>query len=73
MILNRYMDAYVDRRMPALIEEWQIARRDAVGDLDRRIGSVESEIAHIRTFERTATERLISLEARAQAIRGRKS
>ncbi|GAB6285622.1 MAG: hypothetical protein PHF57_13135 [Methanoregula sp.] len=72
-MINRYMDSYVDRRMPALIEEWQIASRDVIGDMERRLGALENEIVHIRTFERTATERLVAMEARAQAIRRKRS
>ncbi len=73
MILNKYMDAYVDKRMADLIGEWQIARRDAVGDLDRRLGSLESEILKIRASEKTVSDRISSLEARAGAIKGRRS
>jgi len=71
MILNDYMDAYVDRRMTSIIEEWQLARRDVVGNLDRRVGTLEGEIVRIRAVEKTAADRLASLEARAEALRGR--
>ena len=70
MILNDYMDAYVDRRMTSIIEEWQLARRDVVGNLDRRVGTLEGEIVRIRAVEKTAADRLASLEARAEALRG---
>jgi hypothetical protein len=71
MIMNDYMDAYVDRRMTSIIEEWQLARRDVIGNLERRVGTLEGEIVRIRTVEKIASDRLASLEARAEALRGR--
>ncbi|MDD1702999.1 MAG: hypothetical protein LUQ31_08485 [Methanoregula sp.] len=72
-MFDRYMDAYVDRRMAGIIEEWQLARYGDLGIFPQRLDALEREVSQVSTTRKAATERLLRLEARAQALKERRS
>ncbi len=67
---DRYLNAYVDRRMKYVIEEWDLATRGDLNDFSRRMEAIENEIPRIKAFEEKASAKLTELEARAQKLKG---
>lgn len=70
--MDKYLDAYVDRRMQSIIEEWDLATQPDLGDFSRRLAALEEEIPRQRAFDRSAAEKLSELERRAAVLKGRK-
>jgi hypothetical protein len=70
--MDRYMDAYVDRRMAAIVEEWDLATKPDLGDFTRRIAAIEEEIPRQKAFDKSAAEKLSELERRAAVLKGRR-
>jgi hypothetical protein len=71
-MIDKYMNAYLDRRMKYLIEEWQIATRNDIGDFSKRIAALSRESAHLAETEKTIKTRLATLEMRAKSLEARK-
>ena len=69
--MNSYLNPYVDRRMQAVVDEWELSTRADLGDLVRRLDALEQEIPRCTAFEKSAGDRLTSLEARAKKLKGR--
>lgn len=69
--MNSYLNTYVDRRMQAVVDEWELSTRADLSDLVRRLDALEKEIPLRQAFEKTAGDRLTSLEARAKKLKGR--
>lgn len=67
--MDRYMNAYLDRRMKYLIQDWDLATKNDLGDFESRLSSVEETIREIESFESGAGERLDRLEQRLQRMR----
>ena len=70
--MDRYMDAYVDRRMKVIVDEWDLATKHDLGEYTRRIAALEEEIPRQRAFDTSAAEKLTELERRAAALKGLK-
>lgn len=70
--MDKYLDAYVDRRMQSIMEEWDLATQPDLGDFSRRLAALEEEIPRQRAFDRSAAEKLSELERRAAVLKGRK-
>jgi len=66
---DSYLNAYVDRRMKYVIEEWELATRNDLADFTTRLGVVEQEIPRIKSFELKASDKLAELEARAKKLK----
>jgi hypothetical protein len=66
---DSYLNAYVDRRMKYVIEEWDLATRNDLADFTARLGAVEQEIPRIKSFELKASDKLTELEARAKKLK----
>ncbi len=69
--MNSYLNTYVDRRMQAVVDEWELSTRADLSDLVRRLDALEKEIPLRQAFEKSAADRLTSLEARAKKLKGR--
>ncbi len=69
-MIEGYVNAYLDRRMNALIEEWQLATRQDVKDFDSRVSALSEEIERIRAAEDQIGAKLSSLEAKAAKLEG---
>jgi len=68
---ERYLDAYVDRRMKYIIEEWDLATREGVFDFAQRLDAIEQEIPPLKQFEEGAAAKLAALERRAKKLKER--
>lgn len=67
-----YLGSYVDRRMKYIIEEWDLATRQDLGDLVSRLSILEEEARMCSGFEAAASAKLTELEKRLEYIRGRR-
>ena len=66
------MNAYLDRRMKYLIEEWQIATKNEVADFSNRLNALSVEADKLATFEKNADVKLSALEVRAKKLEAKK-
>jgi hypothetical protein len=64
MGMSRYLDAYIDRRMQAVITEWDLATARDLGDLSRRLETLEQGISSVQENDKKAAAALGELEAR---------
>jgi hypothetical protein len=69
--MDSYLDAYVDRRMKYIVDEWDLSRGDDLADFSDRLGALEEEIPRLEAFERAAADKLAGLESRAKKLKGR--
>jgi hypothetical protein len=58
--------------MKYLIEEWDLATRRDMGDLESRLAVLEEEARMCAGFEATASAKLTELEKRLEYIRGKR-
>jgi hypothetical protein len=71
MGMTSYLNAYVDRRMQMVVEEWDLARRDDVKDFVSRLKAVEQETARLKASGHAAADKLAELETRAKRLKGK--
>jgi len=69
--MDPYLDAYVDRRMKYIVEEWDLSTRADLGTFSSRLAALEQEIPRLRASEKTASDTLAGLEERAAKLKGR--
>jgi hypothetical protein len=69
--LQSYLDAYVDRRMSAVIEEWDLSRQRDIANFIHRLDAIEHDIAEQKNVGGTASDTITTLENRAKLIQGR--
>lgn len=69
--MDSYLNAYVDRRMRSIVEEWDLSTRQDMDDLTDRLEALEREVPRLRAAEQGASDKLAELEARAQRLKGR--
>lgn len=69
--MDSYLNAYVDRRMKYLVEEYDLSTQGELVDFTARLASIEREIPGLAAFEKEAADKLSALEARAAALKGR--
>jgi len=69
--MDSYLNAYVDRRMKYIVEEYDLSTRNDLGEFTTRLEALEREIPRLKTFEAESADRLTALEARARALKGR--
>lgn len=70
MILDNYLNAYLDRRLKYHIEEWQLATRHDALDVGQRIAAIEEELAPHQEFEQSASVKVAELEGRLKRLQG---
>jgi hypothetical protein len=61
---DSYMNAYLDRRMKDLIQEWDLATRNDLGDFETKLHHIEETSKEIASFETSAEIKLQELEHR---------
>jgi polyhydroxyalkanoate synthesis regulator phasin len=71
MIGKKYMNAYVDRRMKSIVEEWDLSRKDDIADFLSRLDAIEQEIPHLKASKKASVEKLTELEIRARRLKER--
>ncbi|MGB9177373.1 MAG: hypothetical protein WCB46_11670 [Methanoregula sp.] len=69
--MNNYLNAYVDRRMKSVVEEWNLSRKDDVNDFTRRMDAIEQEIPRLKESKKANVEKLMELEIRARKLKER--
>jgi hypothetical protein len=69
--MNSYLNAYVDRRMKYIVEEWDLATKADLVDFTSRLASLEQEIPKLKSFDQSASDKLTGLETRAAKLKGR--
>jgi len=69
--MDSYLNAYVDRRMKLIVDEWDLSTREDLSEFTGRLAALEQEIPRLRVFEKTASDRLTELELRAAKLKGR--
>jgi len=62
--MDSYMNAYLDRRMKFLIQEWDLATQNDLGDFENRLRTIEEATKQIESFETSAEIKLDNLEHR---------
>lgn len=68
---DNYLNAYVDRRMKYIVDEWDLSTRTDLSDFTGRLNAIEQEIPGLKSFEQTASDKLTELETRANKLKGR--
>jgi hypothetical protein len=67
--MDSYMNKYLDRRMKALIEEWDLGTKSDLGDFEDRLVAVEEGAREIGMFEINADVRMDELEERLNRLK----
>lgn len=73
MILDRYLNTYVDRRMELLIDEWQLTTHLDVSDILSRVRRIEEETAERRAGYAALEARLSTMEKRIAEMKEKSS
>jgi predicted nucleic acid-binding Zn-ribbon protein len=69
--MNTYLNAYVDRRMKYIVDEWDLSTGADLTDFTNRLDALEQEIPRMKAFEHAASDKLTELENRAGKLKGR--
>jgi len=69
--MNSYLDAYVDRRMKYIVDEWDLSTKADLSDFTNRLTVLEQEIPRLKAFDHAAADKLTELETRASKLKGR--
>jgi polyhydroxyalkanoate synthesis regulator phasin len=67
--MDSYMNAYLDRRMKNLIQDWDLATENDLGDFENRLQALEETAQHVESFETDARIRLDNLEQRLARLK----
>jgi hypothetical protein len=67
--MKNYMNAYVDRRMKSVVDEWDLSRKDDVLDFTSRLDAIEQEIPRLKESKKASLEKLMELEIRARKLK----
>jgi len=62
--MDSYMNAYLDRRMKNLIQEWDLATQNDIDDFETRMKAIEETTKQIASLETSAEIKLEELEHR---------
>lgn len=71
MSMDRYMNAYIDRRMKLVIDDWQLATTADIRDLSQRFRQVWQDAEGLKTFERESQDRMDRMEERIRKLKER--
>jgi hypothetical protein len=69
--MKNYLNAYVDRRMNSVVEEWDLSRKDDVADFTARLDAIEQEIPRLKGSKKASVQKLTELEIRARKLKER--
>ncbi|MCJ7741892.1 MAG: hypothetical protein MUO95_04320 [Methanoregula sp.] len=67
--MKNYMNAYVDRRMKSVVEEWDLSRKDDITDFTARLDAIEQDIPRLKESKKASVEKLTELEIRARKLK----
>ncbi|HOJ96057.1 MAG TPA: hypothetical protein PK024_04365 [Methanospirillum sp.] len=68
MNLDTYLNAYLDRRMKLMIDDWQLGTTADLRDLSQRFRQVKHEVERLKSFERESQDRMDRMEERIRRI-----
>ncbi len=71
MTMDKYLNAYLDRRMKLIIEDWQLATTADIRELSQRFRQVKQEAESLKSFERESKDRMDRMEERIRTLRSR--
>ncbi len=71
MSMDKYMNAYIDRRMKLVIDDWQLATTADIRDLSQRFRQVWQDAEGLKTFERESQDRMDRMEERIRKLKER--
>jgi hypothetical protein len=69
--MDSYLNAYVDRQMKLIVDEWDLSTGNDLADFTERLYALEQEIPRMQAFEHAAGDKLTELETRARKLKGR--
>ena len=67
--MDSYMNAYLDRRMKNLIQDWDLATQNDIGDFETRLRAIEETTKQIESFETSAKIKIDNLDERLSRLR----
>ncbi len=67
--MDSYMSAYLDRRMKNLIQDWDLATQNDLGDFETRLRAIEETTKQIESFETRAKIKIDNLDERLSRLR----
>lgn len=67
--MDSYMNTYLDRRMKNLIQDYDLATENDLGDFESRLKSVEEGVMEIESFETSTEIKLDNLEERLKKLK----
>jgi len=70
--MDSYMNAYLDRRMKNLIQDWDLATQNDLNEFETRLRGIEEMTKQIESFETGAVIKLDNLEQRLLNLKGAK-
>jgi len=71
MSMDKYMNAYIDRRMKLVIDDWQLATTADIRDLSQRFRQVRQDAEGLKTFEPESQDRMDRMEERIRKLKER--
>ena len=69
--MDSYLNAYVDRRMKYILDEWDLSTRSDLSAFTGRLEALEKEIPAVKATEEKALHKLAELENRAERLKRR--
>ncbi len=69
--MDKSLDAYFDKNMEAIIEEWGLLVENDILDLERRVNKVTAEIDQLYDHKDVINERVLKLDAVISDMEGR--
>jgi len=67
--MDSYMNTYLDRRMKLLIQDWDLATQNDLGNFEERLQTIEETTKQIQSFENSAEITLDNLEHRLLSLK----
>ncbi len=68
MNLDNYLNAYLDRRMREMIDDWHLATTHDIKDLSQRYRHVRHDVDRLKSFERESKDRIDRMEERIRKL-----
>ncbi len=69
MGIDNYLNAYVDRRMALLIDEYGITTKADLADQTQKIKKLEQAVEKFHTFDKDAKKRITNLKERVDNLK----
>jgi polyhydroxyalkanoate synthesis regulator phasin len=67
--MNRKIDQYLSEKLPDMMDEYKIADRSDISDLDKKMGELENRMDELDNWRDTFTEKLGKDESRMARLK----